>query len=247
MRLIKACIALAAFAAIFVVPSIASATSPTLFETTAGGSNDLVPVGTKVVATNVAHSGTALTTKLVSSAGNIECETATVTGTVTKNGAGVIQGEVTTAEFRGTSSNPHGTIHCNGGFGGLTTVTPSHTSDETASLPWCMRATEGDRFEVTGGTCAQQDEGKPKALNFRLHTATLGTCDYVRAAATGPVIGTYTTHPADAVVTINGGENAKFTKTAGSIFCPNTGELFMAFTLTTDDGNHETNAPLNVT
>jgi hypothetical protein len=234
MKLIKACIALAAFAAIFVIPSVASATSPTLRETTGNGENHILATGTKIIATNVEHSGTPVTTIMKSNLGNIECLSATVTGTLTRNSGGVIEGEIETAEFRGRHPDPSG-IHCTGGFGGNTTVTPSHTS--ALGIPWCMKAIEGDKFEVRGGAC-----GAPVNLKFALHTATLGTCSYERST---PVIGTYTTHPADAIVTINGGENASFTKVSGSIFCPSKGELFMAFTLTTDN-NHVSGAALNV-
>jgi hypothetical protein len=227
MKFIKAFIALAAFAAIFVVPSIASATSPEIGETTANGVTHTLNLHEKILATNVAHANTPLTTVLKSNLGNVECETATITGTLTKNGGG-IEGTIETAEFLGNPDEPtpHG-AHCKGGFGGKTTVTPSHTS--ALGIPWCIKATAEDKFEVRGGACG----AATVALKFALHTATLGTCSYERSVATGPVRGTYTTHPADAIVTIEGA-NAKFTKTAGSVFCPSTGELFMAFTLTTD-------------
>jgi hypothetical protein len=237
MKLIKACIALAALAAIFVVPSIASAASPELFQTTGGVTNDKIPVGTPIIATNVAHAGTVATTLLKSGFGDIECETATITGKVTKNETG-IEGTVETAEFFGhpEKPKPHGP-HCKGGFGGDTTVTPSHTS--ALGIPWCIKATSEDKFEVRGGECGKATV----ALKFALHTENLGTCSYERSVATGPVRGIYTTHPADAIVTIS---EQVFTKTAGSFFCPSKGELFMAFTLTTDNAGIS-GEPLNIT
>jgi hypothetical protein len=227
MKLIKACFALAAFAAIFVIPSLASATSPALTETTATGENHILATGNKIIGTNVEHSGTAVTTILKSNLGNIECLSATVTGTLTRNEGGVIEGEAETAEVRGRHTEPS-SIHCKGGFGGNTTVTPSHSSG--LGIPWCVKSTPEDKFEVKGGVCGGQVN-----LKFALHTATLKTCVYERAPA---VIGTYTTHPADAILTISGGENASFTKVSGSIFCPNKGELFMAFTLSTDNNGN---------
>jgi hypothetical protein len=247
MKLLKACIALAAFAAIFVVPSIASATSPRLYETTTAtgtgeGINSVVPEGTKIAAFNVAHASTPLTTVLKSNLGNIECETATLTGELTKNKETVIEGNITTAEFLGKpNSSPH-SERCSGGFGGDTLVTPRHTSDTIGSLPWCLKVSGlEDKFTVRGGKCSEAARG----LKFTLDTSTLGACSYEKAAAE-PVVGTYTTHPSDAILTI---ANQKFAKTAGSVFCPSTGELFMSFTVTTDEDsvNHLKNKALNIT
>jgi hypothetical protein len=226
MKLVKVFIAMMALAAFLVAPSVASAISPTLGETTEDGTTHLVPVGTKVIATNVEHAGTVKTTVWKSNLGNLECETATWTGTVTKNSGGSVTVEIETADYRGDPSNPG--IHCSGGFGGDITVTPSHTS--ALGLPWCLHFTAEDKFTVTGGKCSEAT----KALKFALHTATLGTCSYERSVATGPITGSYTTHPANAVLTIVGA-NAKFTKTAGSVFCPSAIENFVAFTLTTDE------------
>lgn len=228
MKLVKACIAMAAFAALFVVPSVASAiqlTSPT--GTTA-------PVGTLIQGTNVAHSKTSVVTVMTTGAGNIECAKATLTGELTKNAANgaIVEGNVTTASFSGTPSEP-ASAHCTapGGFG-TTTVTPSHTSDtkheyaagkESTSLPWCIKAEAEDVFTVRGGKCSE--ESRP--LVFSLHTTLLGTCTYSKAS----VSGTYTTHPNAAIVTISGQE---FTQVTGSAFCPPTGKLDMAFTLETD-------------
>lgn len=246
MKLIKPCIAMAAVAALFVVPSVASATSPTLCETTALGCDSItVGADTTIIATNVAHTGEVTTTKMVTGLGNVECETATLTGKLTKNAGGVIEGDIETAEFWGKPGQkpPHPAgQRCSGGFGGDTLVTPNHTNNPChtptggtshCSLPWCLKA-EGNKnvFSVRGGNCSEA----ARPLTFTLDTTTLGACSYERKAA---VTGTYTTHPADLVATVTGGEEAKFTKITGSAFCPNTGELFMAFTLTTDVGGEE--------
>lgn len=229
MKLLKACIALAAFAAIFVVPSVASA-SPEL----------TAPTGTtysgNIIATNVAHSTTSEITKMVTAIGNIECATATLTGEVETNSGTHIAGNITTAEFFGKPGvKPHG-AHCFGGFGGNTTVTPNHTVNPehngVKSLPWCVTANElNDKFSVRGGKCSEI----ARPLTFTLHTASVGSCGYEKASVTG----TYTTHPADAILTI---ENQEFKKITGGAFCPGSGKLTMAFTLTEDlAGNVEGN------
>jgi hypothetical protein len=224
MKLVKACIAMAAFAALFVVPSVASAVSVT------SPTGTVAPVPLPLIAKNVAHAGTVQTTLMKTGLGNVECETATMTGELIKNSGGVVEGNITTAEFSGKPNSVHG-VHCAGGFGGDTTVTPNHTtnpahnagSGAVSSLPWCLKPGAEDTFTVRGGLCSEAT----RPLTFTLHTATAGSCSYQRPSVTG----TYTTHPADAVATISG---QKFTKTTGGIFCPGEGELFMAFTLTTD-------------
>ena len=226
MRLIKACIALAAFAAIFVLPSMASAielTHPT---------GTRIPVGTSIIATNVAHSGTPTQTVLTTSLGKVVCGKATITGKVVANDGTNAIGTVETAEFAGTHEKTT-TGHCGGeGFVGSTvTPTPSHTSDEQgsgrpASLPWCMKAKAEDKFEVWGEVEGSCTNGKTRPVTFTLHGSL--TCGYEKAI----VNGTYTTHPADALVTIE----QTFTRRAGeSAFCPFEGTLKMAFTLTTDE------------
>ena len=232
MKLVKACIAMAAFAALFVVPSVASAiqlTHPT--GTTAA-------VGTLIQGTNVAHSTTGINTVMRTPLGNIECATATLTGKIVKNAANGthVVGTIETAEFRGTPK-PEGahenTGHCTapGGFG-TTTVTPNHTTNPVhpagvGSLPWCITAGSKDEFSVYGEAEGSCTSGATRPLVFTLHTTLLGACTYSKASVTG----TYTTHSAAAITTISGQE---FTKVTGSGFCPATGKLDMAFTLETD-------------
>jgi hypothetical protein len=239
-NLIKACIALAAFAAIFVVPSMASAarelTAPT---------GTRVPVNTNIIATNVEHGAETKTqTVMTTPLGKIECTTATITGKVLVNNGTQVLGTVETAEFRRTAGSATDTAHCTAPGGlGTVTVTPSHTSDNQgegtpASLPWCIEAGAEDTFEVWGekeGSCA-----KKVPLTFTLHSTLVGTCRYEREK---PVIGTYTTHPADAIVTI---KDQEFVKKPGAIgggaFCPASGKLDMAFTLWKEVNGVETEA-----
>lgn len=219
MKLVKACIAMAAFAALFVVPSMASAIeiqAPT---------GTTIPNGTNLVATNVAHAGTAKHLLMTTPIGNITCDTATLTGPLLTNSIANPVGEITTAQFEGPTPNST----CTGPLGAVT-VTPSHSS--SGSLPWCLKVKAEDILEVYGKPAAGCHSAETKPISFTLHTGGL-TCVYQRTSVTA----TYTTHPADAVATVNG---VLFKKSSGSIFCPEEGTLKMAFTLTLDpNGKHE--------
>lgn len=230
MKLFKACIALAAFAALFVVPSVASA-SITL----------TAPTGTvyngNIIATNVAHANTATETVMTTSLGDLKCTTATITGKVVVNNGTHVVGTIETAEFRRTAGSATDTSHCTAPGGlGTVTVTPSHTSNPShtptggtahSSLPWCITAGGEDSFTVYGEAGGSCTSGSTRPLTFTLHSSVLGTCAYEKASVTG----TYTTHPAGVTATIN---NQEFKRITGSGFCPSSGKLDMAFTLTTD-------------
>lgn len=231
-HVIKAIIAMAAFAALFVVPSIASA-APLLTHPTGTAPKGSHEGGHFTIqATNVAHSATEKVTKLTTPVGTIECTNATLTGSLLTNTGTKIQGEITTANFSGTPGTE--TSHCRGPFGGTITPTPSHTSNpchtptggtEHCSLPWCVTA-EGtkDKITIRGGKC----EAAPKPITFQFHDTVIGTCSYSRESLTA----TYTTHPNAAIATVDAGQS--FTKTTGSSFCPSSGELDMAYTLETE-------------
>lgn len=245
MKLVKACIAMAAFAAIFVVPSMASATSPTLCETT-GEPLTCHPVaaGTLVTGTNTVHGSHVVSVLDAGLAGKVQCTGATLTGEVETNSNAHIAGNITTAEFGGT---PGGTTtgHCSGNsvLGEKITPTPTHTSNPChtptggtahCSLPWCVTANElNDTFTVRGGKCSEAT----RPLTFTLHGNI--ECKYEKASVTG----TYTTHPeTDAVLTITNQEFKRNTTSSG--FCPATGKLSMSFTLSTDTEKEE---PLYIT
>ena len=209
-NLVRATIAAAAFAALFVVPSIALAIQVT------------APTGTpyigSIIATNVAHANTPKKLTMTTSVGTLECEAATLTGNIHVNGPTQVTGNITTAQFENA-----GGAACSGPLGSVV-VTPSHTSNPehngVKSLPWCLTAGAEDTFTVRGGLCTEA----PRPLTFQLHTSIAGTCSYQKASVTG----TYTTHPADAIATITGQE---FTLVTGGGFCPPWGKLDMAFTL----------------
>jgi hypothetical protein len=235
-KLIRACIAMAAFAAIFVLPSMASA-SITLTHPTGTVYNG------NIIATNVAHSGTPTQTVLTTNLGKVVCGSATITGKIIQNNGTHVLGTVETANFAGTHEKTT-TGHCGGeGFVGSTvTPTPSHTSDEQgsgrpASLPWCITAGAEDKFEVWGEVEGSCTNGKTRPVTFTLHGSL--TCGYEKAI----VVGTYTTHPADALVTIE----QTFSRRAGeSAFCPSTGTLKMSFTLTAETKTNEETAPVYI-
>lgn len=222
MKLVKACIAMAAFAALYVVPSMASATVLDVPTGTAAA------VGSTIVGTNINHAETPTVTRMTTNVGSIECTTAELSGQITKNGA-VVEGDIETVTFTGTAGvKPH-TTHCsgNGIIGNEVIVTPDHTNpvihNNIKSLPWCVKASEGG-VTVTGGEC-----GKPRALTFKLHGNV--TCSYEKASVTG----TYTKHPAQAIATIKDQEFKEIPATS-SIFCPDVGKLDMAFTLENGSG-----------
>jgi hypothetical protein len=240
MKLVKACIALAAFAAFLVVPSIASA-APTLTQTTANGTNHVVPAGTSILATNVAHAGTEKPTRMTAGGLEVVCQTATLTGSLETNTGTHIAGNITTAEFFAKPGNHIKGAPC-ASLVGDTTPTPNHTTvpshNGSTSLPWCVTAnTLNDKLSVRGGAC--NEAARP--LFFQLHIPGF-SCVYSREQG---LTATYTTHPADAVATVDAGQ--PFKKVTGGVFCPNEGSLDMAFTMTTDAPGEVDGEPLNVT
>jgi hypothetical protein len=219
-NLLRAIIASAAFAALFVVPSIASA-SPELTSPT----GTRAPVGTLFTATNVAHGATTKTFKTTLSAGTMECATATFTGEVIENTGTSFVGTISTFELKGTPAEPNAN-HCASPFG-ATTVTPNHTSNPShngvASLPWCIKANAlNDQFTIYGCT-----NGQARAITIVYHAGGIGACTYQKAFITG----TYTTHPADAILTI---AEQEFTKVTGNAFCPTSFKIDLALTMTKD-------------
>lgn len=219
-KIILACMAVVAFAA-FVLPASASAANdPTLTEEGVS-----VEVGKKIVGHLVGNSllqetgGTTLFT----------CSVGEMTGEVTKNASGTVEGKITSAHFTGTGSSGD----CTGSFAVLGVQTKVTTLVSEAN-PWCLSSTPlmaEDEFQVSkcGG-------GK---ITFILDVTGVGECKY---EATGPIKGTYTTESTgDAVMAVTSTSAASgFTLEAGSAgACKTSGKLNMAFTLETDEpGTH---------
>jgi hypothetical protein len=223
-NLFRSALAIAAFAALLVVPSIASA-SPELTSPT----GTKAAIGTKFLATNVAHAATTKAFTTTTAAGNMTCQNATVTGEVVKNDGTQLVGTISTFELSGSSGEP-----CASPFGPAT-ITPNHTSNPThngiGSLPWCMTFGAKDEFTIFGEAGGSCTSGQTRPVTIVYHFGGAGgsfSCTYQRAA----IKGTYTTHPADAILTIAQQEFSLITSSA--IFCPSSFSIDMALTLATD-------------
>lgn len=241
MKLVKACIALAAFAALFVVPSVASASLELTAPTGTRYKGSVIATNIKLPPENKVH--TLFTTNI----GTVTCDLATLTGSVLTDETDSpfnkhVLGEITTAEFKGKES-----ANCTSPVGNVT-VTPNHITNPShtpsggvahASLPWCITAEKEDRLLVWGRTSGETCHApkNTQAPTFTLHTAIAGTCSYEKEIV-GPLTATYRTHTStvgdedDAIATVDAGQT--FKKITGGAFCPGTGSLDMSFTLTTD-------------
>jgi hypothetical protein len=225
-KLTRAFFVAAVFAALFLVPSVASA-SPELTHPT----GTTAPVGTLIEMKNVAHSISPKGFATKGATGTFECATTTMTGELAKNSGTQIQANITTAEFRGTPEEPNSADCFQPGGYGATTMTPNHTQNPThngnSSLPWCFTV-EGaeDKFSLRGGKCSEA----ARPLVFVYHSAVAGACTFQKSALSG----TYTTHPSDAIFTVQGQE---FTRATGSAFCPGAWGMDWSFTMTTDGNN----------
>jgi hypothetical protein len=216
-KLIAACLGLAAFVALAVMPAMASATNkPLLVE-----GKTTVPVGTKILATNIGE------TEMVTSLGTIKCSTATMTGEVKANTTGNVQGDITSAVFGGTGKQllgaPHPECTTEAFLGGDTTVT---TETGTNGLPWCISANsemKTHEFQVRGNKCS----GASRPIRFALDITNIGTCVYERSTA---IPGSFTTSEKESVLSISGVE---FPRISGPFGCPSSGKLKMSFKIET--------------
>jgi hypothetical protein len=212
-KLITACMALVALAA-FALPATASATNdPDITHPT----GTLMATNTKILATNTSVAKFSGFGGLL----NVECQTASMTGTLVKNNGTEAEGTIETAKFSGTGTNGDCTSNV-----GPVNATPNTGTNGT---PWCLRSTPTmatDEFQVRGNSCSSLSRPIRFALDV---TNAAETCVYERSTA---IPGTYTTHPSDAVLSIS---SVPFTRISGSAFvCPSEGSLTMSFTLETD-------------
>jgi len=209
-KLIAACMAIAAFAAL-AVASTASA-APVLTQPT----GTVVPTGTAVVGKNVTE------TKMTTSLGTVTCSSAVMEGTVSNNAtASGSKGTVTNASFTGTGSEGE----CTSWTGGV-----SVTAGVAGGLPWCLEATTStDVGKVRGGKCSEVSRGIKFALDF----TSIGTCVYNRSTAAE---GSLTTDVTNEVATVSL-EKQTWTKVEGGGLCPSEGSLDMTFALQTSGGS----------
>jgi hypothetical protein len=205
-KLILAGMAIAAFAAFAVAP--AASASPVLTD-----EGKAVEVGKTIIGTN-----TGIT--IFTSALEVKCSTAHITGTVTKNSGTKIEGTVLPAgaTFKGTGAGED----CTSPLGSTHVTLVSELCLVSAAAP-------ADSFAVTG--CG----GAP--VVFTLEVTGTGVCKY--SATT--INGTYSTGVTPTPVTVSEQE-AK--KTEGGFFCPASGKLDMVFDLYTD--NLPTETPLTI-
>jgi hypothetical protein len=217
-KLILAGMALVALAA-FALPASASA-NPRLCETE-GATCTTLGTGVKITSHLVEVS------KLTASgAVLVECTEANLTGTLTRNDATAVEGNIESATFSGTDTGGKCTSPLGGGATSVTTT-------EGNGVPWCVRAagTE-DKFTVRGGKCSEE----LRPITFVIDTTNFGVCRYTRSTAIEGTLTTHTSSSEDAVVTVTSGANSEFTREATSgVLCPTTGTLDMKVTLTTDN------------
>jgi hypothetical protein len=190
-KLIMACMAVAAFAAFVVAP--AASASPVLTEAGAP-----LAVGSSIEGKNTG------VTKFTGSF-NVECSSAILKGTLTKNSGTKIEGTIPvgSATFTGT------------GTGGDCTSALGSTK-VTVNSELCLASGTTHNFVVTGCSGA--------AVVFTLEITGTGPCKYSTAA----VNGTFTTGTG----TVNVSEQ-EAKKIEGGFFCPSSGKLDMDFDLYT--------------
>lgn len=196
---------LLAFAALFVLPSVSSA-SPVLTS----------PLGTPATVGTKFKSTTIGSTVFTTALGNLECTKGLNTGTLLKNTGTEIEGEIESLEI--TGDGPGGA--CTSSFLGNFTVTTKVTN----GVPYCMKAggkLPSDTLELRGGSCS----GASRPMAFTMDTSSVGSCTYERKS---PVTATFTTAPEDATATATGVE---LVKVSGSGFCPGSAKLDTSLTL----------------
>jgi hypothetical protein len=212
-KLLAALLALAAFVVSGVSATSASATILTFPTGTA------LATGSTLKGTNVGptYMTTTTTERL------IECTKDVMTGTLNTNSGGSVAGTITSAMFEGTGIS-----------GDCTTSTGSSvkfTTAITGGLPYCLKNTKEDNFEIRGGTCADA----ARSIKFTMDFTNGGTCGYEKSNLTG----TFTTHETgDAIFTsVEQGIWKRFEITVGSLesfLCPAEAWLDLTFTMERD-------------
>ena len=196
-KLIMACMAVASFAAFVVAP--AASASPVLTE-----------AGTPV-AVGAAIEGRNTGVIKFTGAYAVDCSSAILKGTLTKNSGTKIEGTIPVggATFTGT------------GTGGDCTSALGSTK-VTVNSELCLASGTTDNFVVTGCGAA--------AVVFTLEVTGTGPCKYSTAA----VNGTFNTNVMPATVNVSEQEAKKI---EGGFFCPSSGKLDMDFDLYTTGTN----------
>lgn len=215
---ITTCLALTALAA-FILPAAVQAVNHPIVTHPTGTK---LAVGTRFTATNVSSSAIANTTGSIV----LTCTTVSMTGELTKNETGTVQGNITAASY-GSGGGP-----CTG-FTNFT-VTPQ-------ALPWCIKATESmgnDEFQITGGKCNEA----AKKVKYLWKTGS-GECEY-ESTTTTAFKGNFTTDgTGDAILSYprtghSATEDTGFSKVRDTTpfqICVSSIATQMSFTLETDE------------
>jgi len=250
-KLITACLGVLALAA-FALPANALAVSATLTHPTgtalapkfdeAGKSKNCAEGGTCLTGTNI---GAIIFKNDAGTSTLFECTSAVLTGALTKNSGGHIEGDITTATFAGNGTEFNGMKECPSGLIGPFTPTTNGThakftggakekvdgEDVENGTPWCVTAggeLPANTFSVRGGTCSEA----ARPITFVLDATGAGECKYTRSTA---ITGTYTTDTSgDAIATISPNATSTFAKEAGGVLCQSAFTFSMQFTLETD-------------
>jgi len=221
-KLITACMALMAFAA-FALPAVARAENhPTLVENGVS-----VEVGKLITGTNEGN------TTFTSTTGNpqLECSTVKLTGKVTRNDSGIVEGTITTKDYSGT-----GAVNADNNLNECTgTSFFSGNSFVTVLGNLCIRSTPAmvtDEFQIgtdpAGGNCSETN-GKVK---FIIGNTNAGECEY---ESTGLVKGDFTTSETKSVLTVRNTQEGSGSKLIrGGFLCPSSGQLSMKYIMETD-------------
>lgn len=220
-KLAAACMALAAFAVFVAGPTTASArvlTHPTGTALAKGSKLTFTQVGAMKI-TNTTGSSI------------LECSKSTMTGTLTKNEGGTIEGEIESAILGGTGPQAAGepSTECTGT--GFFSFNQSYTFQV---LPWCISSTAvlgEEEFQVRGGKCSEGG----KKIKFAMVTTGIGTCEYeatqtsIKGSIQKDKVGE------DAILTpFATNTNAGFKLFAGGGLCPTSIQFDTSFTLETD-------------
>jgi hypothetical protein len=204
-KLRAACVPLCAFAALIILPAVASG-SPVM--TTSKGA--IAPVGTKYKGTTIGP------TRMTAGGGVVlECSAGVNSGVLTKNTGTQIEGEIETLEVSGTG--PGG--DCTSSLGNFKV-----TTNVGNGVPYCMSATKGsDTLSIRGGSCSSA----ARPITYLVDMTSLGiSCGYERTTA---ITASFTTSPSDATATQS---EVEFKSEAGnSFFCPTGVKLDAAMTL----------------
>jgi hypothetical protein len=211
------CIAIAALAAVALPASASAVNDPQLTE-----SGGLVKVGEKFVATNIGNFEFMSTDGVTNQFG---CSKAVLTGSVTANAAGTLEGSITSAQISSTGpvSAHNGLPECTVAGG------PGNFYFTVASLPLTLKSTPAmanDEVLITGPAGAK--------VKFIAGFTVSGACEYETTSSA--LTGTYTTAATTTLSIRNtqAGSGLKLIK--GGFLCPTSFQLRATFLLETENG-----------